>query len=138
LTTEPELLGQRGGAFYSEAAVGLIASLLADQPGVHSANVRNRGTFAFLPDEAVIEVSCDVTAAGPAPRPVGRVAPDMAGLIAAVSGYEELAVEAALLGGRERVYHALLAHPLIGQYDLAEKLTDLLIAENRAHLAWTK
>ena len=33
LDTKPELLGQRGGAFYSEAAVALLASLLGDTGG---------------------------------------------------------------------------------------------------------
>ena len=34
LDTKPELLSKRGGAFYSEAAVALIASLFGDDPGV--------------------------------------------------------------------------------------------------------
>jgi 6-phospho-beta-glucosidase len=138
LTTKPELLGQRGGAFYSEAAVGLVAALQSANPSIHAVNVRNRGTFPFLPDEAVIEVSCDVSASGAVPRPVGRVAPAMAGLIAHVSAYEELAVDAALRGGRERVYQTLLAHPLIGQHDRATELTDALIAGNRQFLAWAR
>ena len=62
--------------------------------------------------------------------------PLLAGLIAHVSAYEELALDAAVRGGRERVFRALLAHPLIGQHDLADKLTDLLIAANRDHLRW--
>ncbi len=41
-------------------------------------------------------------------------------------------------GGRDRVVRALLAHPLVGQYDKAEKLTDLLLARNREHLAWAR
>jgi 6-phospho-beta-glucosidase len=138
LETKPALLDERGGAFYSEAAVGLVASLLAGTPGVHSANVRNAGTLGFLPDEAVIEVSCQVDEKGPAAVPVGRLAPEQAGLIAAVSGYEELAVEAAVRGGRQRVYRALLAHPLVGQHEYAEALTDKLLAANAAHLAWAR
>jgi 6-phospho-beta-glucosidase len=138
LTTKPELLGQRGGAFYSEAAVGLIAALHTEEPSVHAVNLRNGGTFPFLPDEAVIEVSCDVSDAGPVARPVGAVAPDMAGLIGHVAGYEQLAVDAALRGGRHRVYRALLAHPLIGQHELADRLTDALLAENTAFLEWAR
>jgi 6-phospho-beta-glucosidase len=53
-----------------------------------------------------------------------------------VSAYEELALEAALKGGHERVYRALLAHPLVGQHDLAARLTDLLLEANRGHLRW--
>jgi 6-phospho-beta-glucosidase len=36
------------------------------------------------------------------------------------------------------VASALLAHPLIGQYDLAERLTDRLLAANRDFLPWTR
>jgi 6-phospho-beta-glucosidase len=43
---------------------------------------------------------------------------------------------AARRGARDRVFRALLAHPLVGQYDCADTLTDQLIAHNREHLAW--
>jgi 6-phospho-beta-glucosidase len=139
LDTKPALLGERGGAFYSEAAVGLLASLLGGAAGdVHPVNLRNGGAMPFLPDDAVIEVSCRVDATGPTPLPIGTVAPDLAGLIAHVSGYEELAVDAALRGGRDRVYRALLAHPLVGQHEYADTLTDKLLAANTAHLAWAR
>ena len=62
--------------------------------------------------------------------------PLYAGLIAHVTAYEDLALDAALRGGRDRVFKALLAHPLVGQYEYAEALTDQLIAHNREHLAW--
>jgi 6-phospho-beta-glucosidase len=73
---------------------------------------------------------------GPIPLDSAPVDPLFAGLIAHVSAYEELALDAAIRGGRERVFKALLAHPLIGQHDLADKLTDMLIAANRDHLQW--
>ncbi len=139
LVEKPALLGERGGAFYSEAAVGLIASLHGlDDDAVHSVNVRNDGTLPFLPDHAVIEVSARAGRDGPAPLPVTPVAPDLAGLITHVWGYEELAIDAALRGGRDRVYRALLAHPLVGQHEYAEELADDLIAAGREHLAWAR
>src|SRR5258706_13310298 len=69
LTEKPELLGQRGGAFYSEAALGLIESLLNGDNGIHAVNLRNRGHFPFLSYDAVIEVSCPVGRDGPSPLP---------------------------------------------------------------------
>jgi 6-phospho-beta-glucosidase len=139
LEEKPALLGERGGAYYSEAAVGLLASLYGyDAESVHSVNVRNNGLLPFLPDRAVIEVSARADKNGPAPLPVTPLAPEQAGLITHVWGYEELAVDAALRGGRQRVYRALLAHPLIGQHEYADVLADELIAAGRQHLAWAR
>lgn len=134
--TKPELLERRGGAYYSEAAVQLISSLYRDTRDVQVVNVRNAGTMPFLSDDAVIEVSAVVGEAGASPLPITPVEPLFAGLIAHVSAYEELAVAAALHGGRDRVFDALLAHPLVGQLDVASALTDRLLAENANFLPW--
>ncbi|MGW3583051.1 6-phospho-beta-glucosidase [Streptomyces rubiginosohelvolus] len=137
LDEKPELLAKRGGAFYSEAAVDLAASLLGDGGSpVQVVNTYNNGTLPFLPDDAVIEVQARVGRDGATPLAVPALDPLYAGLIANVTAYEDLALEAALRGGRDRVFKALLAHPLIGQFDYAEGLTDRLIAHNREHLAW--
>jgi 6-phospho-beta-glucosidase len=146
LDVKPEALTRRGGAFYSEAAVALLASLLS--PGTTGApnsgppldiqvvNMRNNGTLPFLPDEAVIEGPAVIGSGGPSPVPAAPVPPLLRGLIAHVSAYEELAVDAALRGGRDRVAAALLAHPLIGQFGLAQDMADRLIAENADFLSW--
>jgi 6-phospho-beta-glucosidase len=136
LTHKPEALGKRGGAFYSEAAVALLASLTNGTGDVQVVNLRNRGTLPFLDDDAVIEVPAVIGTAGAEPVPAAPLHPMMRGLVAHVSGYEELAVDAALRGGRDRVAAALLAHPLVGQYELAGQLTDRLLAENAAYLPW--
>ena len=137
LDEKPELLAKRGGAFYSEAAVDLAASLLGGGGSPYQVvNTYNKGTLPFLPDDAVIETQAAVGRAGAAPLAVPAVDPLYAGLIANVTAYEELALEATLHGGRNRVFRALLAHPLVGQYDYADTLTDTLIAHNREHLAW--
>src|SRR6185437_15309461 len=130
LTHKPEILTQRGGAFYSEAAVALLASLTRGTGDVQVVNLRNRGTLPFLADDAVIGTG------GAEAVPVAPLDPVMRGLVAHVSAYEELALEAALRGGRDRVASALLAHPLVGQYELAGRLADRLIAENAGYLPW--
>lgn len=137
LVTKPPLLEQRGGAYYSEAAVALLRSLLGQAPAErHVANVRNAGTLGFLPDDAVIETTCDVTPDGARPLPVRPLEPLLSGLVAHVSAYEELALDAALRGGRDRIVAALLAHPLVGQWDAAGRLADALIGRNREYLPW--
>jgi 6-phospho-beta-glucosidase len=136
--TKPAILEKRGGAYYSEAAVDLIASLVSDRRDVQVVNIQNDGALPFLPDDHVIEVPATVGASGLIALPIAPLPDDLAGLIADVAGYERLALDAALNGGRDRVLRAMVAHPLVRQFDRAEKLTDLLLAENGRHLAWTR
>ncbi|QJT01740.1 6-phospho-beta-glucosidase [Streptomyces asoensis] len=137
LDEKPELLAKRGGAYYSEAAVDLAAALLTGSGSPYQVvNTLNNGTLPFLPDDAVIEVQAAVGPKGPSPLPVPPLDPLYKGLMANVTAYEDLALQAALRGGRDRVFKALLSHPLVAQYEYAEQLTDQLIAHNREHLAW--
>ena len=137
LDEKPELLKQRGGAGYSEAAVELIASLLGSAGrGRHVINLRNDGALPFLEDAAVVEVPAWVEPDGVRPVELPQLDPLERGLVAHVTAYEELALDAALRGGRERVFRALLAHPLIGQSAVAETLADKLIEANRKFLVW--
>lgn len=136
VTRKPDLLERRGGAYYSEAAVALLSSLIGGDQARHVANVRNGTTMPFLPADAVIEVPATVGRDGAQPLPIEPLDALSRGLVAHVAAYEELAVDAARRGGRDRVAAALLAHPLVGQYDLAERLTDLLLAENAHLLPW--
>ncbi|MGW5394338.1 6-phospho-beta-glucosidase [Streptomyces koyangensis] len=137
LDEKPELLSQRGGAFYSEAAVDLAAALLGRGGSpLQVVNARNDGTLPFLPDDAVVEVQAEVGPEGARPLAVPALDPLYSGLVQHVTAYEDLALRAALEGGRDRVFAALLAHPLIGQYDQAETLTDLLLSHNQEHLPW--
>lgn len=136
LDRKPELLSRRGGAFYSEAAVALLSSLTGDTRDIQVVNVRNNGTFGFLDDDAVIEVPAVIGSGGPVPVRTPPLEPLPRALVAHMSAYEELAVDAAVRGGRERVAAALLAHPLVGQYPLAEGMADRLIAENVDFLPW--
>ncbi len=137
LCEKPELLQQRGGAGYSEAAVELIASLFGSGgERRHVINLRNDGTLPFLADDSVIEVPARVGTDGVRPVALPQLGALERGLVAHISAYEDLALDAALRGGRERVFRALLAHPLVGQAELAETLTDSMLAANRAYLPW--
>jgi 6-phospho-beta-glucosidase len=86
----------------------------------------------------VIEVPATVESDAVTPIPMPQLDPVERGLVAHISAYEELALDAALRGGRERVFRALLAHPLVGQVDVAEKLADRMIDANREFLAWAR
>jgi 6-phospho-beta-glucosidase len=134
LTSKPKLLEQRGGAYYSDAATQLVASLATGDGDVQVVDVRNNGTLAGLADDDVVELPARIQAGGPEPIAQAPLAPEMLGLAQHVAAYERLAVEAAVTGDRELVYKALLTHPLIGQHPQAEELTESLLAADRENL----
>jgi 6-phospho-beta-glucosidase len=130
LQRSPDLLSQRGGAHYSDAALNLLTSLTQDVGDVQVVDMRNNGTITALPDDAVIEVPAVIGRDGPQAAHVPPPDEPEAALMRHVAAYERLTVEAARTGDRDVAMRALLAHPLIGQWDLAEQLLyDLL----RAH-----
>ena len=134
LAEKPALLEQRGGAYYSEAAVGLIASLVAGNGEVHEVDVRNEGTLQGLADDDVVEVPARVFPDRIEPLPQKPLAPELLGLVQHVAAYERLAVRAALSGEPADARKALLAHPLIGQWDIASELIELLRAASEARV----
>ena len=134
LVEKPALLEKRGGAFYSEAAIGLVGALAADTGEPHVVDVRNNGTIEGLADDDVIEVLAEVGAAGAKPLPQTPVAPELLGLMQHVTAYERLAAQAAVNGDPAVARKALLTHPLIGQHPLSEELVDRLLEADVAHL----
>jgi 6-phospho-beta-glucosidase len=134
LTEKPPLLEQRGGAFYSECAIGLVGSIASDDGGVHVVDVRNGATVAGLAPDDVVEVPARVGRDGPVALPQAPVAPELLGLVQHVAAYERLALEAAKTGDPVVVRKALLTHPLVAQHAVAEELADLLLEAGAAHL----
>jgi len=132
LTEKPALLEQRGGAFYSEAAVGLVSSLLNGDGAVHEVDVRNGGTLAGLADDDVVEVPARVGRDGIEPLEQAPLAPELLGLVQHVAAYERLTAQAAVTGDLELARKALLTHPLIGQYDVTNQLLERLLARVQA------
>ena len=103
LTEKPELLDHRGGAFYSEAAAQLIASLHDGAGDVQVVDVRNDGAIPDLPASAVVEIPATIDRDGAHPLPLAPLAAEQRALVQAVKAYEELTIEAARTAtGRSR------------------------------------
>jgi 6-phospho-beta-glucosidase len=134
LDMKPKLLEDRGGAFYSEAAAQLMASLHDGRGDVQVVDTRNEGAIPDLPSDAVVEVPARIDRDGPHPLPADALDPDMRSLVQHVKGYEELAVRAAMTGDRRTALRALLANPLVGRYDIAAPLLEELLAANARFL----
>jgi 6-phospho-beta-glucosidase len=134
LRHKPELLSERGGAFYSEAAAQLIASLHSGTGDVQVVDICNNGTLAGLLDDDVVEVPARITRAGATPLPQTALAPEISGLVSQVKAYERLAARAAESYDFDVALEALLANPLVPSWGVAERMLPRLLDANRAHL----
>ena len=144
LDQKPKLLERRGGAFYSEAAAQLIASLHDGRGDVQVVDVRNGWPHSpggpsgralpEMPETAVVEVPARITREGAQPLPQAPLDPGMRGLVQAVKAYEELVIAAARSGDRGLALEALMANPLVARYSIARPLLDALLEANRDRL----
>lgn len=134
LKEKPKQLEQRGGAYYSEAAVNLMHSLYTDKRDIQTLNVKNGNIIPFLPQDASIEVNCVVTAQGPTPIPLRTIPEHVTGLLHAVKTYESLTIQAAITGDRGIALQALVHHPLVPSVTVAKALLEEMLEANRAYL----
>src|SRR5699024_6196991 len=61
LEEKPEQLEERGGAYYSDAAIRLITSIYNDKQDIQPVNTVNRGAIASIPSDSAVEISCVIT-----------------------------------------------------------------------------
>ena len=134
MAIEKTLLENRGGAYYSEAAAQLIASLHAGTGDQQVVDIRNDGALPGLPDDAVVEIPARIDTEGAVAAPLAPLKPELLGLVQQVKAYERLTVEAAVHGDRKAALKALLANPLVARYNVATALLDALLEANRKHL----
>jgi 6-phospho-beta-glucosidase len=134
LCEKPSLLNERGGAFYSTAAVELIRAIAQDRREVHIVNIRNGDALPDLPPECAVEIPAVIGKSGAHPLGMGRLPASIRGLTAAVKAYEELTIEAAVTGDDGAAQMALLAHPLVPSWDVAVALWKALKTAHRAYL----
>jgi 6-phospho-beta-glucosidase len=134
LAEKPELLSRRGGAYYSEAAAQLVASLASSTGDVQVVNVRNDGAIPDIGDDDVVEVAATVDGDGAHPLPVEPLSEDMLALVQHAKAYERLTIRAAVSGDRSVALRALLANPLVPDYPTASALLGAIMDANREHL----
>jgi len=135
LREKPALLDKRGGHKYSLAAVSLIDSIANDKRDMQVVNILNRGALPFMEDRDAVELAAVIGAGGAQAVPLEHSwNGHMSGLMRAVKTYERYTVRAAVTGSRADAMRALLAHPLVGDWDRALACFDEMVAAHAAYL----
>jgi alpha-galactosidase len=106
------------------------------RPTVVYGNVQNCCLIPNLPEGCCVELACLVDGNGLRPTTFGPLPPQCAAVNRTNVNVQELAVQAALTGDKEHVYHAVQLDPLTGALltlDQIRAMVDELLA---AHARW--
>jgi len=93
-------------------------------------NSFNRGAVTNMPDDAFLELRCDIDMNGPRPQPVGDLPRGILGMEHLVLDTHELTAAAAVTGDRGLLKRAMLTDPICNNIPDADAcVRDLLAAE---------
>ncbi|MBT2215979.1 6-phospho-beta-glucosidase [Virgibacillus dakarensis] len=134
LVIKPPQLEERGGAYYSDAAVRLITSIYNDKRDIQPVNTMNRGAIASIPNDSAVEVSCIITKDGPKPITVGDLPVPVRGLVQSIKSFERVAAEAAVTGNYNTAVLALTINPLTPSDTIAKQIVDEMLDAHREYL----
>jgi 6-phospho-beta-glucosidase len=132
-TTQPpdalrQTVAKRGAKWYDAIIAPVLRVLVGGGAGEFVLNVSNRSALPWLPDDAIIETRCQLTADGRA-QPLPTRAPlaldaDLIARIQLNNAYEQLIVQAFLEQDRGKALRALTMNPLVGSVDKARAVLD--------------
>lgn len=127
LYTMPKELEQRGGAYYSDAALDVIDGIVNDKNNVQYVNIQNKGVLPYLSDDAVIECSCRIHRDGATSTVQKETNTLEKAMISLQKSFEQLAIECGVEGNYDKGLMALCINPLIfDAYKARDVLKDLL------------
>lgn len=135
LKEKPTQLEKRGGAYYSDAACNLIASIYNDKGDLQVVNTLNNGTIKDFPDNYVLEITSKITKDGPVPHKfIDEFPVHVKGLITQIKQFEILGAQAAYEGSYEKALLAMVTNPLISSDVEGHKLLDEMLEAHKAYL----
>lgn len=120
-----------------EYAAYIINACLGGEPYEFNGNVPNTGIIPNLPENACVEVPVLANKRGLNPIYVGPLPAQLAALNNINIASEEMAVEAALTGDPQKVFHAVAYDPLTAAVLSLEEIKEMtreMLAMNEEHL----
>src|SRR5690606_8329944 len=120
--TLQQVIGAPDTGGYAGVALDILEAVNSNTTKRIVVSLQNNGTLDFLRADDVIEISCDLSKTGLHPVTPLHVPDAQKNMISCVKEYERLAVAAIMQKDKSLAVRALMAHPLIGSWSLAEKL----------------
>ncbi len=107
---------------YAGVALGVMAAISRNERQTMILNVRNNGTIAGLPRDAVVEVPTMVDANGVHPMSTDQPDLHQIGLMSQVKAVERHTIAAAMTGSKDEALKAFALHPLVDSVTIARDL----------------
>ena len=99
--------------FHGDHATDIIESMWGGLGKPFFINSANRGSITNMPDDAFLELRCDVDMNGPVPQPFGEMPRGLLGLQMQVLDTHELTAEAAVTCDKHTLLKAMLTDPIV-------------------------
>lgn len=122
----------------ADHATDIIEAMWTNSKNPFYINTLNNGAVSNLPDNAVLELLCDVDMNGPRPRPAGEFPLGIRSLQMQIIDTHELTAEAIVKADRNLLLRALLTDPIVPSVADAKEMIAEVLEEERAALpaAW--
>jgi alpha-galactosidase len=120
--------------FGPDHATDIIESMVGDLGKPFYINTLNRGAVPNMPDDAFLELLCDIDMSGPRPRAVGEMPVGLHGLQQQVLDTHELTADAIAACDRGLLRRAMLTDPLVSSIADADAIIEELLEAEREAL----
>lgn len=119
-----QFLAEHDDGGYAGVVMDYILIKASGKPGKMVLSVPNDGAISGLAASDVVEISCIIDHHGVTPQAVGEIPPLQLNLMRMLKFYEKYTVQAIAEKSRDKAIMALVCHPLISSFSLAEQLVD--------------
>ncbi|MFA6849319.1 MAG: 6-phospho-beta-glucosidase [Selenomonadaceae bacterium] len=134
LTSKPEQLQKRGGAYYSDAACECISAIHSDRGKVMVVSTTNNGSIPCLATDSIVEVSSIISAKGAEPIAWGEMRPQERGWLQMMKAMEECVIQAAITGDYGMALEAFTLNPLVQNGIEGKRVLDELFVAHEKYL----
>lgn len=121
---------------YHRIALEVMLALTREHPTRIVLNAKNNGAIVDLADDDVVEAPCLVDQHGPQALAVGALPAQVRGLVQSVKEYERLTIRAAVEQSAVLAKQALLQYPLVGEWEMSDKLVTALAQADPEYLGY--
>lgn len=116
---------------HGDHATDIIESMWGSLGKPFFINSANRGAVTNMPDDAFLELRCDVDMDGPRPQYFGEMPRSLLGLQMQVLDTHELTAEAAVTCSKQTLLKAMVTDPLINNIGDAKMIMEELLAAEK-------